>query len=653
MRRRSAIVFLPALSLLFTACSSGPPTFSLFHDPSDIAASTSDVAYAGRTARFVYVVDAYTRGLTVVDQQTDTIVDTDANPSFPDTCVPVGGRPSALVLQDRVGFPPRIFVADQDGSRIVAFDAVPPADPQKNVLEHSPVALGATAAGLAGRPLFRDTGAVSNPSLAEIIVDPSVAKTEYWFVEFLSSSDGYRVTGSKSGIQTARAKEGTAYLSDDGAISFTITAGGLKTNNGDRFEFGTTVASPIDLRAVAGQPIALQSDGTFLYAVTLDPTAANPPSVVVIDLATFAISAVVPLIDGSGKPVVPSGAAIGDGHLYISNSAAPTFFDVTASAPFPVAVFSSSAKSRAVGYDPAGKIFYLLSSEDRMALPFDPTGGVLSPIRLSYFGSAFVPYTLDSTPYALIPTLQGTADVLNAATRTRIDANVTEGTTQSRYSGIQFFDQGAVSAPQLISVTTRDDVTRSERWQLTYEGVIPASEGLSVEITGNQLTGATAAFQTWGVVAGDLVVIRATGEEITVASVASEGRLALASGATGQGSQTIGIRPAGSYLVVGSQSGVQKERAKEQTPYVSDEGAAALTIRGSRTQPTTRGDFFTFVTTEGIDPIPPISNARLARKAAIFTPHGSNYPTAYLIHEGALSITAVNLRSLRERRTIP
>jgi hypothetical protein len=64
-----------------------------------------------------------------------------------------------------------------------------------------------------------------------------VARSETWYVQYDSATLSWEVEGTLSGVQMARAYDGERYLSDNGAISFTIGSGPLPPTQGDRFEF--------------------------------------------------------------------------------------------------------------------------------------------------------------------------------------------------------------------------------------------------------------------------------------------------------------------------------------------------------------------------------------------------------------------------------
>lgn len=95
---------------------------------------------------------------------------------------------------------------------------------------------------------FTDVGRSSSPSL---LVDDAtgrrvqasrcggVVRTEMWTVTFDELAGNWEVEGSISGLQVQRAFEDQRYVSDTGAISFTVTAGAAASSDGDNFSFYT------------------------------------------------------------------------------------------------------------------------------------------------------------------------------------------------------------------------------------------------------------------------------------------------------------------------------------------------------------------------------------------------------------------------------
>ncbi len=97
--------------------------------------------------------------------------------------------------------------------------------------------LGAQTGGIPIDTSYVGTG---DGTLDFLEIDKKTPAGETWTIT-LSDADNYTVTGSTLGLQTNLGTVGTAYVSDDGEISFTITAGGTPFVNTDAF---TVVGKP-------------------------------------------------------------------------------------------------------------------------------------------------------------------------------------------------------------------------------------------------------------------------------------------------------------------------------------------------------------------------------------------------------------------------
>jgi hypothetical protein len=634
MRTSLLIAALTILSTL-AGCSSGPTPFLVLQYPVDIQASSKDIAFGGRTTRLIYVANRKGGTVSVIAQDNEALADTDAGDPYDNSPIIVGGEPVALLVQDRDPAP-RIFVADARHNELWAFDAVPPADPNFNELKHEPVDLGPTAVGRASRALFQDAGRRSTPDLARISVDPAIAKNEQWMVQFGDGDNRYSVTGSKSGLQTARASENIAFATADGGVAFTVNAGGEPTTDADTFRFGMIVGKPLSL---TGRPVDMKGDGSRIFIVMT-----NPASVAVFDLQSLAITSDTPLPGGVGVDPMPGRSALLNGHLYVPDGAGNILFDFNTT-DLTLATWATDVPAFSAAADGASSTLYLFSAGTRLMELFDlNTHSRIAPlIRLSNIGMTLAPYTFDGKPFGLIPTASGNIELLDLAAQTRVDTNISSRVPQSEAFSATFYDTGVSSAPNLVAINTLDGATRTERWQLVYEGAIPETS-LDATVAADVVSAPAGTFTDAGIQAGDHVVLDPYGspEEIAVAQVTDQQNLVLASTPSHQGAVRIEIRVTGTYLAIGSESPPQKNRALEGTPYTSDDGAISLTIRPSRSAPTTRDDYFTFLTTDGIDPILN-SSSRLSIAAAVLVRPGDTQPTAYVANAGSDSVSVVHL----------
>jgi hypothetical protein len=128
---------------------------------------------------------------------------------------------------------------------------------------------------------FADAGRLSDPYILEdqatyrriqTHLCGGVVREEKWTLTYSEVDGSWEVEGTKSGIQVNRAIEDERYVSDSGAISFTILAGSLPTSDGDSFLFytdegilringalyeGAAEATPLELPAT---PVVFQYD---------------------------------------------------------------------------------------------------------------------------------------------------------------------------------------------------------------------------------------------------------------------------------------------------------------------------------------------------------------------------------------------------------
>lgn len=628
---------------LMTACGGSDSRSTVLREPISIAASGLEFAYDSRTVRPLFVADQLGGTVSVIDDMEERILDVDSASEPGNDPLVFGGEPSAILVQDRTDRA-RIFVADASGRMLLAADVFAPTDPKVRELQFVPLDLGGAPQGRAARPFFINRGRASTPGFTSVDVNTDVAKNEYWILRFQNEATGYQVIGSRSGTQSANAIEGQPYTSDDGSISFTILAGGERSTEDDEFRFGTATFRPLPL---TGRPTDLVRWGDRLAVVTNDPTEVH-----VFNMETLLLESTIALSDGSGADALPGSATLNGDHLCIPNRSGGNLFDVDlVLGTFTVIATGVSARSASLGSD---GLLYLLPENARELNIWDfGTSSLRSPVSLSDTGFGVFPFNVDGVDYGLIPLANGSADVIRTTDNTRVDSNATGDVPQSDAFAEEFQDEGAVSGPILVSVNTLDGITKSERWQLTYEGSVFDTNSSLATAASDVVTVLGATFLSGLVIAGDHAVVNpgSASEEFEILEIVSDTDLRLSGSPTAQGAVRLQVRPAGSYAVTGSKSGIQNARVTEGVPFSSDNGGISLTIRPSVLTPTTRDDYFTFLTTEGIDSIP-TGEGRLARSAAIVTRPGDSRPTAFLVQTGSASVSVMNLQTLREQNQI-
>jgi hypothetical protein len=127
---------------------------------------------------------------------------------------------------------------------------------------------------------FADMGKESNPYLFKDsatqrrIMTPKcggVVQTEKWNVVYSEVDGSWETEGSKSGIQETLAYEDERWVSDDGAISFTIMSGTMPATDGDGFMFFTDegilrIEQAVRAQGLSSEPLELPGEPTvFQY----------------------------------------------------------------------------------------------------------------------------------------------------------------------------------------------------------------------------------------------------------------------------------------------------------------------------------------------------------------------------------------------------
>lgn len=88
-------------------------------------------------------------------------------------------------------------------------------------------------------PQFKDRGAISDPTIEQVIAKDCVAREQEWSVKYDQSERRFIVRGDKSGKQSTRAYLDQTYISDNGSIQFTINSGTRAPSDKDEFTFET------------------------------------------------------------------------------------------------------------------------------------------------------------------------------------------------------------------------------------------------------------------------------------------------------------------------------------------------------------------------------------------------------------------------------
>ncbi|MEZ4704017.1 MAG: hypothetical protein R3A11_02275 [Bdellovibrionota bacterium] len=106
----------------------------------------------------------------------------------------------------------------------------------------------------------------------------------------------------------------------------------------------------------------------------------------------------------------------------------------------------------------------------------------------------------------------------------------------------------------------------------------------------------------------------------------------------------------GEYLVFGSRSGTQTNRALESLSqsYVSDGQEISLKIRPSLDFPTSSGDFFSFTVSDGVEPVR-LGISSLSKTVTVFE-NAEGKLFAYVGHWSDGEISVVDLNSTKPKK---
>jgi hypothetical protein len=454
-------------------CGGGETTFTPMKKPVAIALSTSSVSFQGQPTQFAYVVDQFTQVLIPIDTRRERLVDTAPDDDFDYSPLAIGGEPSAVAVDDEVP-DHRIFVADQLNNQIIAYQIE--SNLSGDIASYKSVSLGGAKEGKSSRFIFKNSGATSSPSVTNAVVDPNVAQNESWKLTFKSDSY-YELEGSKSGKQVNRVKEGETYVSDNGEVQFFISGSGERTTNGDEFFFSTFITRPLQL---ASSPVDLLVNDRKLYILTK-----NAASIIVFDLDTLSIDNTFPLPDAAA---IPTKLFFHDDKIYSSNLNSGDVFVFDILAQTYTTVTTSLTGIRHVSADD-DHLFLVQDSVSKLSVT-NHSGSSVSTLILNDFGNFFFTANVLDERYGLVPNISGNVDVIDMVEVKRIDTDLKD---KPEYIGTEFFDVGAVSKPQLISVDVTPNVSQGEVWQMVYSST---SETYKV-------TGSKSGLQTNEVVPGE------------------------------------------------------------------------------------------------------------------------------------------------------
>lgn len=616
-------------------CGSGTPDFTGLKKPSAIVLSSEQIFWQGNTTQFAYVVDEFTQAVTPIDTVREELVDTAEEDEFDFTPIPVGGEPVAIAVDDSTDHH-RIFVADQLNNQILAYQMDEVLD-TSDFITYTNVPLGVTDEGRSSRPMFKNEGSDSDPTLTNVVVDPTKAKNESWRVVHIGDNQ-YQVMGTESGVQENVAVEGQAYTSDGGEISFFIDGGPKETSDDDAFFFGTVVTKPLQLTS---SPIDLITVSGKMYILTK-----NVPSILVFDMESLEVINTILFPDPSE---VPTRMALLGSDIYVSTSTSGLIYHLDR-ALLALTSFDTGLPEgfRSVGAN-GDRLFLVQSVASKVSVWNLVSAGIETTFSFSDAGNDFTFWENGTTLVGLMPNVSGNLDVIDVSGLKRLDTDLSEKTV---FVSPNFFDIAPESTPQLISVNTVDGETLTESWQLTFEGIVPGLVDIDGTISGSQVTaGSGVDLGVAGARAGDWFVVPNADAEYEIKSIDGATTLTLVSTPSFSGNVSFEIRANNSYVAVGSISGVQENRVFADETYTSDDAQISLQIRSSFDKPASRGDFFSFETVDTIDPVY-ISDQAMAVRALSFDRLSDGKPVTYVLEQESGQISIVDLSDYAVQNTL-
>lgn len=649
MKTTFKIIASLTFSLLATAClDSGNSGIKHFSSPQRMLIASEDVTFEGTARRLSYISNFSGGNITIMDIRNRRIIDTD---SFDDEETPltVGGTPTEIFewrpsgLDSSLAY--KVVVLEAKNKRLFIVDAKEITDSKGvNTLTHVFADLGGAEIVTAGTPAFFDRGSLSDPTISDISVDPAKTVPENW--RLTSNGKGrWQVEGSVSGIQTNYAFSNTPYTSDGGEVSFTIFEGQRLSTDNDTFFFGTIKAKPFTLN---GTPGAAQLLGDNLYVADNDNH-----NIDVIDLNTLSVTTQIALNDGSGNPVVASDMQSNGTKLVVANRGAGQSLQVVDLSDNTVQSFNIGIASQRLLTRAGGNEVFIMPINSFAVAIFDLNSNTLQaatiPMANLTISAALLNGDEGVSGNALFVNQNNAIDLVDLDSHKRVDTR-DNGDTESFASQILFFDQGGDSNPSLSDIITQDGITKTESWVMIYEGIIKDSPGTTGNVTGQLLDDPMVTFSTLKLRVGDLVIFSpddpSLSEELAITEITTDNKLMLASTPTHQGAALdYVIRANKAYTISGNRSGFQTNRGEEGKSGQSDGGEITFSISpATLTTPTSRDDYFSFDTNDGITPI--ASSGDYGVDIKVFE------KKAYVVNQNSNNISMIGIASFDEDTVI-
>ncbi|MEZ4820734.1 MAG: hypothetical protein R3A45_12945 [Bdellovibrionota bacterium] len=467
-------IYLVLICMLFCHCSqSNTAKRTPLVKPIAIAISDETITTgSSNNMRLAYVLDEQARAIVVLDVVDDQIIDTQQGDQWDRTPIPAGGKPVAIAIDDQVS-PHRVFVADAQDHVVWGFALADTAFVNKDSLQWDVLDLGATSHMSSSQPLFFNVGASSDASLQDLMLNQTAQGIESWIVRH-SGDQRFKVTGTQSGEQISRARVGQTYETDNNELSFLVQAGSLKLSDADRFYFSTLQGNPLELPS---KPIDMVIAGRTLAILTNDAD-----SLIVFDLDTLTITTTKAL-----TLTAPTRLSQADDKIYIVNAASNQVevYDIENDTLTLMTLADQSAMRVIQAVQDGAYTYAIGATDNRLVRWNDAAGDTQGSLRFESQPNDVHIFENDGVMFALVSMQSGNVALVNLETFSVVD---TDTGVDADFSGVEFYDTGAPSSPELVSVGTFDNRTLTEQWQLIYQVSIPGLNNVDVTIASDVVT---------------------------------------------------------------------------------------------------------------------------------------------------------------------
>ncbi len=621
---------------MLSACSGNrQSTFHPLNKPIDIQNFENTAQVQGKQTYIIAVLDQVNKGLAFINSQKQDFIDLTQADDAPMTLIPVGGNPVALAVEEKSSNEKRVWLIENENNRMYAVDFIAGNNPQFEFVD-----LSSNREGLYTRAIFENAGRGivetlnQAPDVHDFVVDAD-STCQTWEAIYNSKLNSYQIINSKTGEQNAKAKENNIFTSDDGLHSFIIEPGSLDTSNKDQLTWFTCSASYIDLPSEAVD-IHIVEDQAFILLN-------DSPSIEVFDLNSMSFTSSITITGASNVRA----ATVQGGLWYIPDTVQDQIyvFDFAMQSveniPLPAKVTSAVG----LGVD---TLLLALKAEEKLLVYNSNSQIIEKQIFMESFTLGLTDYSDSGKDRILMYSRSGTVDAFDISSLKRIDFSINSGGKESFIQGkIEFYDVGAFSEPEVIGLSTQDGATMTESWQLIYEGSVSNMVELDASVSGNLLDAVGVDFLASNIAVGDQVILQSgmSQETLTVSQIVDTDTVQLNNNSIFSGSVLFTIKANDSYIVKGSISGEQMNRAVENLAYDSDQGELTFLIRDSNTYQTTSGDFFSFRTNDGITSMDTrdITLRSNIVGAVYFDNTINNRNEAYLIQESTGRVLLIDL----------